>query len=46
MISCEGSRLGEQAARRLAQMRRREIRPGLTDAEELEPVSDPRDPVQ
>ena len=33
MISSEGRRLGEQAARRLAQIRRYEIGPGLTDAE-------------
>jgi hypothetical protein len=33
VISSEGSRLGEQAARRLAQIGRCEIGPGLTDAE-------------
>jgi hypothetical protein len=33
VISSEGSRLGERAARRLAQIGRYEIGPGLTDAE-------------
>jgi hypothetical protein len=33
VISSEGSRLGERAARRLAQIGRCEIGPGLTDAE-------------
>jgi hypothetical protein len=33
VISSEGARLGEEAARRLARTGRREIGPGLTDAE-------------